>query len=212
MDAAIQVVGIQKKYHDYLALNDFTLAVPRGKTLALTGPSGCGKTTLLRLLAGLERPTGGEIFLQGNLVSSTRVMVPSYQRNIGLVFQDLALWPHMTVSQHLDFVMGRKIPSSKERRERITALLDQVRLPKPKSYPYMLSGGERQRLALARALAQEPATLLLDEPFSSMDQALKEDLLAELKVLLAQFSRTTLYVTHSMAEAEYIAESTITLH
>lgn len=192
------------------SVDNLNLCVSQGSILALLGPSGCGKTTTLRLIAGLERPEQGEIFLFGKKMSTPKKVIPPFQRSIALVFQDLALWPHMTVREHLAFVLGRRL-KNKAKLDRITELLELIHLNKPERYPRQLSGGEQQRLALARALAQDPNILLLDEPFSNLDVALKDSLLQEMKTILARLGITVVYVTHCMDEAIALADQVATM-
>ena len=203
--AAIHLAGIHKHYDKFHAVRGVDCTVPKGGILALVGPSGCGKTTILRLVAGLERPDAGYIQLHGCEVSSPQQLLPPHQRKLALVFQDLALWPHLTVEQHLRFALARQHKGVGEKK-RISDLLAMVHLALPNRYPRQLSGGERQRLALARALAQDPEILLLDEPFSSLDHALRDELLYELRRLLKQSSMTVMYVTHSREEAAFLAD------
>jgi iron(III) transport system ATP-binding protein len=188
-----------------LAVDAISLQVERGERLALVGPSGCGKSTTLRLIAGLERPDWGEIHLHGKCVSSPREITPPHRRNIALVFQDLALWPHMNARAHIEFAIGSRC-RRQERKDQVAELLALVRLRKPESYPHQLSGGEKQRLAIARALAQKPQLLLMDEPFSSLDAELKQLLMVEVKTLLTRLEITLIYVTHQWREAVFMAE------
>lgn len=206
---AIRLRNLIKLYDHCPAVRDVTLKVNHGHTLALVGPSGCGKTTLLRMIAGLETPDSGEIWLDKRLVSGPGCLVPPYKRGVGMVFQDLALWPHMTARQQLSFVLGREKKAA--RNERIQETFDLVRLAKPDSYPHQLSGGEQQRLALARALAPRPGILLFDEPLSNLDPGLKLELLPEIKELLARLQITAVYVTHQWEEAEYLADTVATM-
>lgn len=202
---AIRLHHVTKLFAHVPAVRDVTLKVKQGTTMALVGPSGCGKTTLLRMIAGLEAPDSGEIWLNNRLVDSPAKRVPPYNRSLSMVFQDLALWPHMTVRQHLSFVLGREKKSVKN--ETTHTILDLVRLPKPDSYPHQLSGGEQQRLAIARALAPQPEILLFDEPLSNLDPSLKLALLTELKELLARLDIAAVYVTHQWEEATHLAET-----
>jgi iron(III) transport system ATP-binding protein len=206
---AIRLRNLIKLYDHCPAVRDVTLKVNHGHTLALVGPSGCGKTTLLRMIAGLETPDSGEIWLDKRLVSGPGCLVPPYKRGVGMVFQDLALWPHMTARQQLSFVLGRE--KKAEKNERIEETFDLVRLARPDSYPHQLSGGEQQRLALARALAPRPGILLFDEPLSNLDPALKLELLPEIKELLVRLHITAVYVTHQWEEAEYLADTVATM-
>lgn len=202
----IRMHQLTKRYGTLTAVDHCSLALTAGRSLALFGPSGCGKTTILRLLAGLEQPDQGEIYLHGRCVSTPGAVSAPHRRGIAMVFQDLALWPHLSVAQHLDFVMPAT-RSRKQRRPIIAKLLEQVQLHhRCTAYPDQLSGGERQRLALARALASEAKILLLDEPFANLDQALKQPLLAELKSLSARLALTLLYVSHQWQEVACLAD------
>ncbi|WP_051308941.1 ABC transporter ATP-binding protein [Desulfogranum japonicum] len=188
-----------------------SLSLAPKEKLALIGPSGCGKTTTLRLIAGFEQPESGTIQMGGATVSAANKLVPPYKRKIAMVFQDLALWPHMTARQHLAFVLPKSV-KRRQRQEKIMHLLNLVHLPYPDKYPGQLSGGEQQRLALARALAQAPDILLMDEPFSSLDTDLRNTLLQEVRTLLDQLGITTIYVTHDMREAAYMADRVAVLN
>jgi ABC-type Fe3+/spermidine/putrescine transport system ATPase subunit len=179
------------------------LDVAAGEVAVILGPSGCGKTTLLRLVAGLEVPDEGEVWLDGRCVATRgRSLVPPYRRGIGFVFQDLALWPHLSVEGNLQFVLeSARFP----RRERSSKTLEVLRLVRidqlAKRFPHQLSGGEQQRVALARALVGQPRLLLLDEPLSSLDPDLRATLRAELALLQRTLGITAVYVTHDRDDA-----------
>src|SRR5262245_22888970 len=175
----------------------------RGEALVVLGPSGSGKTTLLRLLAGLEIPDTGGIWLSGVQVSARgRILVPPHERRIGYVFQDLALWPHLTVHQHMDFVLGSLHVPRPDRASRIAEILTLVRIERLATrYPHELSGGEQQRVALARAFVGDPQLILMDEPFSSLDDELRARLREELAELQRSAQITTVYVTHDREDA-----------
>lgn len=163
----IEVKNVFKKYREIDALKDVSFKVNKNILLTILGPSGSGKTTLLRLIAGLERPDKGKILLDGKIVSTPSKIVLPYKRKISMIFQNLSLWPHMTVEQHLNFVLKDS--------KKIENILDKVKLTGfKKRYPHQLSGGEKQRLAIARALITEPSYLLMDEPFSHLDFSLKK--------------------------------------
>ena len=182
-----------------------SLALERGRTLALVGPSGCGKTTLLRLLAGLEVPTEGTILLGGRTVASPVSWAPPEERRIGMVFQDYALFPHLTVAQNV--VYGLNGWSKEARERRMDTLLAMVRLQHLRGrYPHQLSGGQQQRVALARALAPRPVALLLDEPFSNLGPRLRSRMRAELREILLSNGVTTVFVTHDQQEALYMGD------
>lgn len=211
---AITVAGVTKRFGPHIALDDISLAVPAGTAAVILGPSGCGKTTLLRVIAGLEAPDNGQVILGGATVTADeRVIVPPHQRRLGFVFQDLALWPHLTVQENVDFVLGSLKFSRAERRRRVHAALALVRIDQLTArFPHELSGGEQQRLALARAIVGEPRVLLLDEPLSSLDSELRVALRAELSNLQAALSVTTVYVTHDREDAAALADSVLEMH
>ena len=176
--AVINIVGIFKSFSIKEALKDVSFNLKEKEALAIVGPSGCGKTTLLRILAGLEKPDSGEVKIGGRVMSSRTYMASPSMRGISMIFQDLALWPHMTAQQNIAFVLHHKGLSRSLVKERIEEALEQVGLQDClKRYPHQLSGGERQRLALARGLAPRPDYLLMDEPMSSLDPILRDDLL-----------------------------------
>jgi iron(III) transport system ATP-binding protein len=187
-------------------LEDVSLQVETGKMICVLGPSGCGKTTLLRLIAGFEEPTEGEIYLIKRLVSHPGLVVPPEKRHIGMVFQDYALFPHMTVAQNVQFGLFRWPLAW--RRARLVEMLQLVGLEDmARRYPHELSGGQQQRVALARALAPSPQLLLLDEPFSSLDINLRQQLREEVQDILRRAQITTLLVTHDQEEALSLADA-----
>jgi iron(III) transport system ATP-binding protein len=188
------------------AAQDVSFEVPAGKFFTLLGPSGCGKTTTLRSIAGLERPTSGEIAVGSRVVfsSARRVFVPPYRRNFGMVFQSYAIWPHMTVFANAAFPlkMRKNKPSQREIRDKVMRILTVVGLDQYADRDATkLSGGQQQRLALARALVMEPELLLLDEPLSNLDAKLRVRLRFELKRIQREVGLTTIYVTHDQGEA-----------
>src|SRR5579885_3417366 len=206
----ITVRGLVKRFETKEAtrnvVNGLEFEIPEGKLFTLLGPSGCGKTTTLRMIAGLERPSDGEILLDGKVVysRSQNVFVPANKRPIGMVFQSYAIWPHMTVFENVAFplrVSKQRIPRSEISR-RVEEALALVQLA---GYggrmATQLSGGQQQRLALARALVREPKLLLLDEPLSNLDAKLREHMRAELREIQRRLGVTTIYVTHDQAEA-----------
>ena len=190
------------------AVDGVTLTITEGELFTLLGPSGCGKTTTLRSIAGLETPSGGEITLGGRVLYSSErhVTVPSNRRGLGMVFQSYAIWPHLNVFDNVAFPLTvlprRQRPSRKQIRERVERSLEVVQLGHLSGRPSTdLSGGQQQRLALARALANEPPLLLLDEPLSNLDAKLREDMRVELKRLQRDLGITSVYVTHDQVEA-----------
>ncbi len=198
---------IRKSFRDGVpVLHDISLQVEAGTMVCILGPSGCGKTTLLRLVAGFEEPDAGEIYLIKRLVSRSGLVVPPEQRHVGMVFQDYALFPHMTVGQNIQFGLFRW-PAA-WRRTRLTEMLRLVGLEgMAERYPHELSGGQQQRVALARALAPAPQLLLLDEPFSNLDVHLRQQLREEVQAILAQAGITTILVTHDQEEALSLADT-----
>ncbi len=211
----IALENVSKSMPGGFAVQNLDFAVAKGETLVLFGPSGCGKTTTLRLIAGFDQPDGGILRINGQRANSRFRPMPPHQRGVSMVFQDLALWPHMTVQQHLAFVLdaclGRKDHSLKA--EKALQVLEQVRLThKNKAYPHQLSGGEKQRLALARAFVAQPAVLLMDEPLSSLDAHLRSALLRDIQTLINQWKTTTVYVTHDWHEALYLADRIVVMN
>ncbi len=188
---------------DHGSVDGLNLALPAGNICCLLGPSGCGKTTVLRCIGGFERLAGGDIRIAGAVVSGPGVHVPPEQRRIGMVFQDYALFPHLSVERNVAF----GTPGHAEDRARVARLLDMVGLRvKAACYPHELSGGQQQRVALARALAPQPQLLLMDEPFSNLDVELREQLAAEVRDILKATHTTAVFVTHDQNEAFAMAD------
>jgi len=204
MATAITIKNLTKRFGDNAAVNNVSLNIESGSFLTLLGPSGCGKTTLLRCVAGLEDPDGGEIYIGDKLVFSydKGISLPSGKRDLGLVFQNYALWPHMKVAQNMEFALEiKKFPRS-EIKQRVKQSLDEVQMGGYEDrYPREMSGGQQQRIALARMLAYRPAVFLMDEPLSNLDARLRMDMRAELKHLHYAAGATTIYVTHDQVEA-----------
>jgi ABC-type Fe3+/spermidine/putrescine transport system ATPase subunit len=212
-DGFLRLDAVTKRFDGRAVVDLVSLAVATGGVVALLGPSGSGKTTVLRLIAGLETPDEGEIRIGGERVAAAgRIHVPPHRRGIGFVFQDLALWPHLTVEGNLDFVLASSRMPKRERKERIAETLRMVRAEAfAYRHPAQLSGGEQQRVALARALAGSPRLLLLDEPMAHLDLQLKIGLLEELKLLQQRLNLTTVYITHDPAEAEVLTPRIVML-
>ena len=208
---AISVRNITKRFASHQALDSVTLEIAPKESVVILGSSGCGKTTLLRLIAGLEIPDSGEIWLGDVQVAGPgRSLLPPYRRQIGFVFQDLALWPHLTVAGNLQFVLDALRVPEAERSRRIDEALKLVRIDGfATRYPHELSGGEQQRVALARALIGSPRLLLLDEPLSSMDAELRAAMRTELARIQRTLELTTVYVTHDREDAAVLADRVI---
>jgi ABC-type Fe3+/spermidine/putrescine transport system ATPase subunit len=197
MDALLELEGLSKTFPGHTAVNEVTLEIRAGEFFSLLGPSGCGKTTTLRLIAGFETPTHGDVRLQGQ----SMVELPPYHRPVSTVFQNYALFPHLTVAQNIEFGLRHKGNGS-GRAQRIRELLELVRLEgKEDRKPDQLSGGEKQRVALARSLAVEPQLLLLDEPLSALDPGLRKEVRIELKALQRRTGVAFFFITHDQEEA-----------
>src|SRR5487761_1163298 len=200
----IEVTGLRKAFGSTAAVDTISFTVPDGTFTTLLGPSGCGKTTTLRMLAGLERPDGGEIRIGDSVVfsSESKKFVPVESRNVGIVFQSYALWPHMNVFDHVAYPLRVRRKRPEDIRRRVRSALELVGLADHMDrYPSEVSGGQQQRVALARALVLDPAVLLLDEPLSNLDAALRTSMRAELSRLHRETGVTTVYVTHDQSEA-----------
>ncbi|MGE0719826.1 MAG: ABC transporter ATP-binding protein [Alphaproteobacteria bacterium] len=200
---------LRKDYGAVAAVAEMSLAVPRGELLCLLGPSGCGKTTTLKMIAGFEAPTGGSIRIDGADVTR----VPPHRRDTGMVFQNYALFPHLTVAENVAFAPRNVGMKRDDIRARVAELLDLVQLPGlAQRYPSELSGGQQQRVALARALALRPAVLLLDEPLSNLDARLRLQMRDELRGLVSRLGTTTLLVTHDQEEALAMADRVVVMN
>jgi ABC-type sugar transport system ATPase subunit len=205
----IEIRAVTKRFGTSIAVNRVSASVERGQALCLFGPSGCGKTTLLRMLARLERPDEGEVLIDGRCVNSPARVASPAPGEIGMVFQDLALWPHMRARAHLEFVLGGTGTPRRERRTRAEAVLESCQIAEYRqTYPSELSGGEQQRLAIARALAPAPPLLLLDEPLANLDAGLRDRML---NLFQEQKRRgaTIVFATHDRGEAEALGDSTL---
>ena len=208
MSAAIGIEGVRIRYAGKLVIDELSLSIKPGEVLALLGPSGSGKTSVLRVILGFVTPETGTVRLDGEVASQEgRLLVLPEERGLAVVFQDLALWPHLSVAGNLAFGLNsRGVPRS-ERNARIRSILGKVGLTgKEHSHPGELSGGERQRVAIARALVLEPRAVLLDEPLSNLDVGLKRELLSIFRALLKERQTTALYVTHDLREAAALGD------
>ena len=201
--SAIELKDVSKSYGARRAIDSVTLTVERGERVVLFGPSGCGKSTLLHLIAGFIPPESGEIFIDSELVSTAgKTLREPEERGIGMVFQDLALWPHMTVAENIEFGLRAQGYPDAERKRRVKSMVELVGLGDYlRAKPGQLSGGEQQRVALARTLALSPRIVLMDEPLSSLDEALNAQLRMEILRLHREIGFTLLYVTHTRTEA-----------
>lgn len=203
----IELDKLTRKFGETRAVDDLTLRVPGGAFFAMVGPSGCGKTTLLRLIAGLDRPDSGLIRLGKSIVADGPRMVPPEDRNLGMVFQSYALWPHMTVGQNVAFGLALHGMSRAAQRTRVTEVLALVGLSDfADRLPHRLSGGQRQRVALARSLALRPGLILLDEPLANLDAHLRQTMLAEFRRIHREAGTTFVFVTHDQNEAMALAD------
>ncbi|MBW1980554.1 MAG: ABC transporter ATP-binding protein [Deltaproteobacteria bacterium] len=205
----VEVRNLTKKYGDVVAVDDVSFVIEEKEFLVLLGPSGCGKTTMLRMIAGLEVPTSGEIYLKNSLVFSSKkgVFIPARERDVGLVFQSYALWPHMTVFDNIAFGLRVKKKDRETISKSVAHVLGYMQLAgMEQRYPQEMSGGQQQRVALARMLVSEPHIFLMDEPLSNLDAKLRLEMRAEIKNLHLQTNATTVYVTHDQVEAQTMAD------
>lgn len=211
-ESLIELRNVSKSFGAVQAVDDVSLTIERSAIYVLLGASGCGKTTVLRLIAGLETPDRGEIWLKGERVAGRGAWVPPEVRRIGMVFQDYALFPHMSVRQNIQFALaalnGRL--SQAEREDRLQRMLELVGLAGyAERFPHQLSGGEQQRVALARALAPNPSVVLLDEPFSNLDAALRRAMREDIRQILRAANATAIFVTHDQEEALSLADTVV---
>lgn len=204
MESVIRIRNLTKKFGNVVALNHINLDIDPGTFLTLLGPSGCGKTTLLRCVAGLEDPDDGEIYIGNTVIYShdKGISVPPGKREVGLVFQNYALWPHMKVDKNITFALEIQKMPKEEMNQRVKEVLSEVQMEGYEDrYPREMSGGQQQRIALARMLAYRPKVFLMDEPLSNLDARLRMDMRAEIKRLHHISGATTIYVTHDQVEA-----------
>lgn len=206
----VKVFNLDFSYNKTNVIKDFNLEIKEGEILAILGQSGSGKSTLLRLLSGLEEPDKGSIIINNKVVVNDSVFIEPEDRNVGLVFQDYALFPHMLVGKNIGYGLTRL--SKIEKQKRVSEVLKLVNLEEYHNrYPYELSGGQQQRVALARALAPKPALLLLDEPFSNLDADLKIKIRNDLRKILKETNSTSVFVTHDKLDAQVLADRIVFL-
>lgn len=206
--ARVELVDIRKSYGLVQAVHEADVVFEEGSFTTLLGPSGCGKTTMLRMISGLETPTSGDILISGRRVND----VPIHKRNLGLVFQNYALFPHRTIGENIAFGLKYRDVPKAEVTKKVRDVLEIVRLPNVEDrYPNQLSGGQQQRIALARAIVIEPDVLLLDEPLSALDANLREDMRVELKAIQDRIGVTSIFVTHDQSEALAMSDKIIVM-
>ena len=211
--SSITIDKVTKNFDNVEVIKEFNEAINNKEFVTLLGPSGCGKTTMLRMIAGFEKPTSGEIRIDDTVVSSAKSFVPPERRGIGMVFQSYAVWPHMTVFENVAYPLNiAKVPKN-EIKTRVEKILDDVHLGTlAKRIPSQLSGGQQQRVALGRALVSQPKLLLLDEPLSNLDAKLRESMRFEIKEIQKNFGITVVYVTHDQTEAMAMSDRIIVLN
>ena len=211
--AHLELENLSKHYGAVRSVDGITLSVEQGEFICLLGPSGCGKTTTLRMIAGFIEPDAGEIRVGGKVISSPRSVVPPERRQMSMIFQSYAVWPHMTVHQNVAYGLKMKSMPAAERDARTGAMLAAAKLgEQAQRYPSELSGGQQQRVALARALAPNPEILLLDEPLSNLDANLRGDMRFEIRRLHDTFHNTSIYVTHDQTEAMTMADRIVVMN
>ena len=204
-DAVLQCLGVTKTFGDFVAVRDVSFDVAPGEIVAILGSSGCGKTTVLSLIAGLEAPNSGQILIRGDVASTPQRQTPPDKRGIGMVVQEYALFPHMTVRQNVSF--GLNSLSNAEKKDRVAEVMSLVRLENLEDrYPFELSGGQQQRIALARTMAPRPFAVLLDEPFSNIDAGMRSDVRRDVEAILRANNTAAVLVTHDRDEAFAIAD------
>jgi ABC-type Fe3+/spermidine/putrescine transport system ATPase subunit len=211
----VSINGLAKRFQDVVAVDHIFLQVDRGEMVTLLGPSGCGKTTTLNMIAGFETPNAGEIYVGDRLISSheTGVFLPPHRRNLGMVFQSYGLWPHMTVADNVGYGLKLRGVRGNAAVERVREALRLVRLEDyAERFPSQLSGGQQQRVSFARAIVYRPDILLLDEPLSNLDAALREEMRLELKELQEQTGITTIFVTHDQMEAMVMSDRVVVMN
>jgi spermidine/putrescine ABC transporter ATP-binding subunit len=204
----VQLKGVVKRFGKLVAVEKMDLTIEEGSFVTLLGPSGCGKTTILRMIAGLETPTEGDIYIKGKLVNE----IPIHKRNLGMIFQNYALFPHKTIFDNVAFSLKYKNVPKPDIKKRVERALEMVRLPGvERRMPSQLSGGQQQRIALARAIVMEPIVLLMDEPLSALDENLREEMRREIGNLQDVLGITTIFVTHDQREALSMSDKIVVM-
>ncbi|GHU71934.1 iron ABC transporter ATP-binding protein [Clostridia bacterium] len=211
--STVTIKDVTKSYGSNVVLNLFNDMFDDGAFITLLGPSGCGKTTMLRIIAGFEKPTSGEVYIGDKLVSGGKTFVPPEKRDIGMVFQSYAVWPHMNVFDNVAYPLKIKRDSGKDIKSKVETALATVHLSQyAQRFPNQLSGGQQQRVALARALVAAPKLLLLDEPLSNLDAKLRESMRFEIKEIQSQLGITVVYVTHDQTEAMAMSDRILVIN
>lgn len=211
--ASVTIKGVTKSFGKVTVLQEFNQKFEDGEFITLLGPSGCGKTTMLRLIAGFEKPSSGEIYIGDKLVSSENEFLPPEKRGIGMVFQSYAVWPHMNVFDNIAYPLKIQKIAKNEIEERVSQVLKIVHLDQYKDrFPSELSGGQQQRVALGRALVAQPEILLLDEPLSNLDAKLREEMRYEIKEITKKLKITVIYVTHDQIEAMTMSDRIVLIN
>ncbi len=211
--ASVTIQNVTKAFGNSVVLDNFNAVFDNGEFITLLGPSGCGKTTMLRIIAGFEKPTSGCVMFDDKIVSSDKVFLQPEKRDIGMVFQSYAVWPHMTVEDNVAYPLKIKKVNKATIKKKVDHVLDMVHLTQyAQRIPSQLSGGQQQRVALARALVAEPALLLLDEPLSNLDAKLRESMRFEIKEIQRDFGITVVYVTHDQTEAMAMSDRIVVIN
>ena len=211
--SSVTIQNVTKSFGNTVVLENFDATFENGEFITLLGPSGCGKTTMLRIIAGFEKPTSGCVMFDDKTVSSDKVFIPPEKRDIGMVFQSYAVWPHMTVAENVAYPLKIKHADKQVIKEKVDRVLSVVHLAQyAERSPSQLSGGQQQRVALARALVAEPALLLLDEPLSNLDAKLRESMRFEIKEIQREYGITVVYVTHDQTEAMAMSDRIVVIN
>ena len=215
MKTSIIINNLTKKFGDVVAIDNVSLRIEPGSFLTLLGPSGCGKTTLLRCIAGLEEPDGGEIYIGDKLVFSydKGISLPAGQRDLGLVFQNYALWPHMKVNKNITFALEIKKMTKNEMQERVKEALAEVQMEGYEDrYPREMSGGQQQRIVIARAMLREPKLIVADEPVSMLDASVRVEILKLMRALQESHGLSVIYITHDLSTVRYFCERVLVMY